>query len=421
MGTPGVTFERVWKRFCRTERHTSLRDLIPALVSRAVRGQHELKRDEFWAIKDVTLDARRGEALGIIGPNGAGKSTVLKLLTKILRPTEGQCELRGRVGALIEVSAGFHPDLTGRENIYLQGAIMGMKRPEIDRKFDAIVEFAGIPEFLETPVRRYSSGMNARLGFAIAAHLEPEVLIVDEVLSVGDFAFQQRAYGRLQEMVTEDVTTIIVSHQLERIASLCKRAVLLRQGEVAHAGPAAETIAAYVSSAVRDGHTGPTDTPLTIRSAELLTDGPTVSGSRILVRVEAQQIRRPRPDENAGIGLRVRSMQNGKVLFWTSSFRYGLSLGALPQVTLDIGLQLNTPPGVYAIETVVTEYKDGRLLADGPWVNVTVHEGRSFGGEIQMNAQMALHSQIGPGESRLPSTASPDFESFDAVPARQRA
>ena len=198
---------------------------------------------------------------------------------------------------------GFHPDLTGRENIYLQGAIMGMKRAEIDRKFDAIVEFAGIPEFLETPVRRYSSGMNARLGFAIAAHLEPEVLIVDEVLSVGDFAFQQRAYERLQEMVNHDVTAIIVSHQLERIASLCKRAVLLRQGEVAHAGPAAETIAAYVSAAQPDAsRPGSADTPLTIRSVELLTDGPTVSGCRVMLRVDAKQTRRPALDETAGSG-----------------------------------------------------------------------------------------------------------------------
>ena len=238
MGQPGITFEHVWKRFRRTERHTALRDLIPSLFKRVVRAEHELKRDEFWALKDASLETRRGEALGIIGPNGAGKSTVLKLLTKILRPTEGRCELRGRVGALIEVSAGFHQDLTGRENVYLQGAIMGMKRAEIDRKFDEIVEFSGIAEFLDTPVRRYSSGMNARLGFAIAAHLEPDVLIVDEVLAVGDLAFQQRAFGRLQEMVNQDVTTIIVSHQLERIATLCRHAVLLRQGEVAHAlGP----------------------------------------------------------------------------------------------------------------------------------------------------------------------------------------
>jgi ABC-type polysaccharide/polyol phosphate transport system ATPase subunit len=421
MGRPGITFERVWKRFCRTERHTALRDLIPALVSRAVRGEHELKRDEFWAIRDVTLDARQGEALGIIGPNGAGKSTILKLLTKILRPTEGCCELRGRVGALIEVSAGFHPDLTGRENIYLQGAIMGMKRAEIDRKFDAIVEFAGVVDFLDTPVRRYSSGMNARLGFAIAAHLEPEVLIVDEVLSVGDFAFQQRAYARVQEMINHDVTAIIVSHQLERIASLCKRAVLLRHGEVAHAGPAAETIAAYVGSEIQDTHHGPADTPLTIRNVELIADGPTVSGCRVVLRVEAQQTRRPRPDEAAGIGLRVRSMHNGKILFYTSTFRYGLAVEALPHFSLDIGLQLNTTPGVYAIETVVVEGRHSVVMANGPWVNVTVQEGRSFGGEIQMNAQMALNPLSCPAERGRTSAASASVETFGALPARQRA
>jgi lipopolysaccharide transport system ATP-binding protein len=418
---PGIVFERVWKRFCRTERHTALRDLIPALLSRAARGEHELKRDEFWAIRDVTLDARQGEALGIIGPNGAGKSTILKLLTRILRPTEGRCELRGRVGALIEVSAGFHPDLTGRENIYLQGAIMGMKRAEIDRKFDAIVEFAGIPEFLETPVRRYSSGMNARLGFAIAAHLEPEVLIVDEVLSVGDFAFQQRAYERLQEMVKHDVTAIIVSHQLERIAALCKRAILLRQGEVAHAGTAGETIAAYVSSALEGAERGPTDAPLVIRKAELLTDGRIVSGSRVLVRVEADVIRRDLLDEPTGIGLRVRSMQNGRLLFWTSSFRHDLSLTALTHVTLDIGLQLNTPPGVYALETTaIVERKHGRLVADGPWVTVTVHEGTSFGGEIQMNPEMVLHAPTHLHERWNASNTSHGSEYDDDLLARSR-
>ena len=357
-----------------------------------MRREHELKRNEFWALKDVSLETRQGEALGIIGPNGAGKSTVLKLLTKILRPTEGQCELRGRVGALIEVSAGFHPDLTGRENLYLQGAIMGMKRAEIDRKFDAIVDFAGIPEFLDTPVRRYSSGMNARLGFSIAAHLEPEVLIVDEVLSVGDFAFQQRAYERLQEMVNQDVTTIIVSHQLERVASLCKHAVLLRQGEVAHAGPATETIAAYVSGAAERAPDGHADSPVVIRRAVLLTDGRIVSGSRVMVRVDADIVHPERLDETAGIGLRVRSMRNGKVMFATSSFRHGVSLEGLKEVTLDIDLQLNTNEGVYTIETLVFDRKRGKLIAEGPWVNVTVHEGRSFVGEVQMNPEMVLRS-----------------------------
>ena len=417
MEQPGITFEHVWKRFCRTERHTSLRDLIPALIKRAVRAEHELKRNEFWALKDVSLETRRGEALGIIGPNGAGKSTVLKLLTKILRPTEGQCALRGRVGALIEVAAGFHQDLTGRENVDLQGAIMGMKRAEIARKFDQIVEFSGIADFIDTPVRRYSSGMNARLGFAIAAHLEPEVLIVDEVLAVGDFAFQRRAFGRIQEMVNQDVTTIIVSHQLERIASLCKHAVLLRQGEVAHFGPAGETIAAYVSGLTEGTQEGSTDSPLVIRSAELLTDGRTASGSRILIRVDAEVVDSARLDETSGVGLRVRSMQNGKILFATSSMRQGLSLEGLTRFTLDVGLQLNTAPGVYAIETVVFDRRRVQLIANGPWLNVTVHEGKSFVGEVQMNPEMVLRSPTTADERREPSTVLERFEPDEVLQA----
>jgi ABC-type multidrug transport system ATPase subunit len=287
------------------------------------------------------------------------------------------------------VSAGFHPDLTVRENVYLQGAIMGMKRAEIDRKFDAIVEFAGIPEFLDTPVRRYSSGMNARLGFAIAAHLEPEVLIVDEVLSVGDFAFQQRAYERLQEMVNHDVTTVIVSHQLDRIASLCSRAVLLRQGEVAHAGPATETIAAYISGSTGVIQ-GPVDSPIVIKSAELVTDGRTVSGSRVMLRVDAQITDPERLDETTGVGLRVRSMQNGRVLFSTSSMSLGVPLDGMTRAVLDIGLQLNTSPGVYTIETLVFDRRRGRPIAGGPWVHVTVLAGQSFTGDVQMNPEIVL-------------------------------
>ena len=323
----------------------------------------------------------------------------------------------GRVGALIEVAAGFHQDLTGRENVYLQGAIMGMKRAEIVRKFDEIVEFSGIAEFLDTPVRRYSSGMNARLGFAIAAHLEPEVLIVDEVLAVGDFAFQQRAFGRLQEMVNQDVTTIIVSHQLERIATLCKHAVLLRQGEVAHAGPAAETIAAYVSGVTEETQDGGTDSPLVIRSAELLTDGRTASGSRILIRVAADVVHPDRLDDTSGVGLRVRSMQNGKVLFATSSLRQGLSLEGLAGFTLDVGLQLNTAPGVYTIETVVFDRKRGQPIANGPWVNVTVHEGKSFVGEVQMNPEMVLRSPTPADERREPSGVLQRFEPDEKLQA----
>ena len=235
--TPGVDFDHVWKKFRRGEVHDSLRDLIPA-VARRLTGRAPIatelnSADDFWALRDVTFQVRPGEALGIIGANGAGKSTVLKTLTKILRPTRGRCEVRGRVGALIEISAGFHLDLSGRENVYLQGAIMGMRRAEIEQKFDEIVDFAAIGDFIDTPVKRYSSGMNARLGFAVAAHLDPDVLIIDEVLAVGDIKFQQKAYDRIQQMVRSGIPVVVVSHQLDRIISLCTHGILLERGAVA--------------------------------------------------------------------------------------------------------------------------------------------------------------------------------------------
>src|SRR5439155_25060867 len=185
MADPMIAFDGVWKKFRRGEHHDSLRDLIPALARRlGTRREPALDADEFWVLRDVSFEVKPGQVLGIIGPNGAGKSTALKLLTRILKPTKGTARVHGRVGALIELAAGFHPDLTGRENIFLQGAIMGMRRDDIRRRFDEIIEFAGIPDFIDTPVKRYSSGMNARLGFAIAAHLDPEVLLIDEVLAV---------------------------------------------------------------------------------------------------------------------------------------------------------------------------------------------------------------------------------------------
>ena len=190
---------------------------------------------------------RPGEALGIIGPNGAGKSTALKLLTRILRPTLGHCHVRGRVGALIEISAGFHPDLTGRENLYLQGAILGMTRPEVTRKLDEIIDFAGIRAFIDTPIKRYSSGMNARLGFAIAAHIEPDVLLIDEVLAVGDFIFQQKCFARLEEFRRSGAAIVFVSHNMQAIVSLCDRALLLRPGRDAFLGDVGTAAALYAS------------------------------------------------------------------------------------------------------------------------------------------------------------------------------
>jgi lipopolysaccharide transport system ATP-binding protein len=247
---PAIQFDHVWKKFFRGERHDSLRDLVPALARRMFRPRpvDALDEQEFWVLEDVSFEVAPGEALGIIGPNGAGKSTTLKLLTKILKPTKGSCRVTGRTGALIEVAAGFHPDLTGRENVYLQGAILGMKRQEIARTFDAIVDFAGIEEFIDTPVKRYSSGMNARLGFSIAAHVNPEVLLIDEVLAVGDFAFQQKCYARLAEFRRNGVAIAFVSHNLQAITSLCDRVLLLRPHHPPVLADVATATSLYASS-----------------------------------------------------------------------------------------------------------------------------------------------------------------------------
>src|SRR3954463_8318977 len=188
------------------------------------------RSEAFWAVRDVTFNVARGEALGIIGHNGAGKSTILKLIANITVPTEGEIRINGRLSALIEVGSGFHPELSGRENVYLSGSIMGMRRREIDAKLDSIVEFAGVRQFIDTPVKRYSSGMYVRLGFAIAAHLDPEILLLDEVLAVGDRAFQAKCLARISEMVGKGRAVVFVSHDVASVAHLCSRGLVLNGG-----------------------------------------------------------------------------------------------------------------------------------------------------------------------------------------------
>lgn len=208
----------------------------------------ERRPDIIWALSDVAFEVRQGEALGIIGRNGAGKSTLLKILTRITAPTRGRIEIRGRVSALLEVGTGFHQELTGRENIYLNGTILGMTKREIDRKFDEIVDFSGMEKFLDTPIKRYSSGMTVRLAFAVAAHLDPEILIIDEVLAVGDAAFQRKCIGKMQDVGKHGRTVLFVSHNMAAVTSLCKRAVLLNEGRVAMVGSAHDIVGAYLNS-----------------------------------------------------------------------------------------------------------------------------------------------------------------------------
>ncbi|OGX15241.1 MAG: hypothetical protein A2166_00435 [Omnitrophica WOR_2 bacterium RBG_13_41_10] len=244
-----IEFTNVWKKFRKGEKLNSLRDAIPNFFHnlKAKNGfSGTLKNNmDFWALKNVSFEVKKGDVLGIIGPNGAGKSTILKLLSGIMSPTKGNMEINGRLSALIEVTAGFHDELTGRENVYLNGTILGMSKKEIDNKFNDIVEFSGLSEFIDTPVKRYSSGMHARLGFSVAAHMNPDILLVDEVLAVGDMAFQAKCTKKMRELLNSGATIILVSHNLFLIQNMCKRVALLNKGEIIKVGVPEEVIPYY--------------------------------------------------------------------------------------------------------------------------------------------------------------------------------
>ena len=250
--------------------HAALRERLTQAMKAPVRwlsssgNRSNARPRSIWALRNVSIELRRGEVVGLIGRNGAGKSTLLRILSRITQPTEGTAEIHGRVGSLLEVGTGFHPELTGRENMYLNGAILGMGKKEIDRKFDEIVAFAEVEDFIDTPLKHYSTGMQMRLAFAVAAHLEPEILLVDEVLAVGDAAFQKKCLGKMGEVANEGRTIIFVSHQLNQIRRLCEKAIWLDQGTIFRSGPTAEIAAAYETSMSRhpgaskeDGTTGP--------------------------------------------------------------------------------------------------------------------------------------------------------------------
>jgi lipopolysaccharide transport system ATP-binding protein len=249
MSDVALRMEHVYKKFRKGETYNSLRDLIPALTGKMFGSQELDERDkrEFWALQDISFEVKQGQSLGIIGENGAGKSTALKILSRLMKPTKGRMIVNGRLSALIEVTAGFHGDLTGLENIFLHGTILGMTRREIEGKLDQIIAFSGLEEFISTPVKRYSSGMYARLGFSIAAHVDPEVMIVDEVLSVGDYAFQQRCMERMHAVIQGGTTVLFVSHNLKSVAEICKQTMLLEHGKIAAMGATDGVISEYLN------------------------------------------------------------------------------------------------------------------------------------------------------------------------------
>lgn len=289
MSDPAIRVDGLWKRFRlgADAPYGRLSEALQDAVVRAVRWPWDRWRRrqvacarpvrEIWALRDVGFEVQPGEIVGIIGRNGAGKTTLLKILSRIIHPTRGRVEIAGRVGSLLEVGTGFHPELTGRENVYVNGAILGMTRAEIRRKFDQIVAFAEIEPFLDTPVKRYSTGMTIRLAFAVAAHLEPEILLIDEVLAVGDVAFQKKCLGKMDEVGRQGRTVLIVSHNLPIITNLCGRAMLLEGGSIIAAGPPAEVVQKYLT---------------TVRSAagEILWPDPDRAPGNHLVRLRSVRI-----------------------------------------------------------------------------------------------------------------------------------
>jgi lipopolysaccharide transport system ATP-binding protein len=277
---------------------------------RLLRRRSEQRAEDFWALQDISFQIEPGEVVGIIGRNGAGKSTLLKILSRITRPTRGAVKLRGRVGSLLEVGTGFHPELTGRENTYLNGVILGMKRREVDRKLDAIVEFAELDRFIDTPVKRYSSGMYVRLAFSVAAHINPEILLVDEVLAVGDIAFQKKCLGKMDDVARGGRTVIFVSHQLETLSSLCPTCLLLEHGRLVARDSTKVVIDRYLASqeklmsqrlADRADHMGSqrlrfTDTWIEDMRGQRLLSAMSGQGMKLVVRYElapGQRLRRP--------------------------------------------------------------------------------------------------------------------------------
>jgi lipopolysaccharide transport system ATP-binding protein len=351
----------VYKKFRRGELHDSLRDLIPAisrrLLNRKTNGK-PLKRAEFWALDDISFSTRRGEALGIIGDNGAGKSTILKLLTGVLQPTRGKIGVYARLSALIEVGAGFHPDLTGRENIYLNGTILGMKRQEIKRKFDEIVDFSGIKDFIDTPVKRYSSGMYARLGFSVAAHVDPDILVVDEVLSVGDYAFQNKCLAKMKSILQAGATVIFVSHNLRAVSEMCSRCLWLDRGRLVMEGSANDVVQQYITRA-QEGMHGNSETDVFISNAsfrgsseESLIFRP---GQNVFFEVEITA-RKKSSDLSVSLALYDSNFYR---IFDTSTQRLdhdSISLDQGGKRLITFALELHLAPGTYYFASYIYRY-----------------------------------------------------------------
>jgi lipopolysaccharide transport system ATP-binding protein len=353
--------------------YLSLRESLVNKITAPFRSKHRRPaKDEFWALRDISFEVQPGEIVGLIGKNGAGKSTLLKLISRITRPTTGRIELGGRVGSLLEVGTGFHPELTGRDNIFLNGAILGMRRTEIVSKFDEIVDFSGVEKFIDTPVKRYSSGMYVRLAFAVAAHLQPEILLVDEVLAVGDAEFQRKCLGKMGEVSRAGRTVIFISHNITAIESLCDRCLLLKNGTMLANGGTNEVVAGYLASIApqesgtvslmnhqgRTGHSDHSMTSVTLAADDAEPASAIRMGGRLAVKVGFDCERPVSPK----LGIAIKNA-NGVAIFSCNNFSGGyhfeerIASGTISCMLNDLPLV----PGVYSIDL---RFGDGLLDSD---------------------------------------------------------
>ncbi|GAB6188074.1 ABC transporter ATP-binding protein [Thermopirellula anaerolimosa] len=413
MSDIAIRAENLSKKFFLGERigfktfRETLQDAVVSPIRRIISGKAngatvEEKVDtdrQIWALKDVTFEVKHGEVLGIIGPNGAGKSTLLKILSRITEPTGGYAEIRGRVGSLLEVGTGFHPELTGRENVYLNGAILGMSRAEIRRKFDDIVSFAGVEKFIDTPVKRYSSGMQVRLAFAVAAHLDPEILIIDEVLAVGDAEFQKRCLGKMNEVSRSGRTVLFVSHNMAAVEALCQRGILLRGGCVAFDGSTDLAVQNHLDSsypsqgefdlshAHRPSHLKPVIKKLRFVDANDRSTAVHRFGNDLHIELELE------PTEtinHAHFSLRILTLLGQRVVTWTTLYSSPRGLEIKPGSVLRLTLeQLRLAPGHYRLSVYLSS--QGRSLDQVTNVPLEVADSPEMGHLHRVNYEKALY------------------------------
>ena len=358
-----ITVEGIGKRYqvgLAADRHRTFREAVTGAIAapfqRFKRLAGRTRDDAFWALRDVSFDVEPGEVVGIIGRNGAGKSTLLKILSRITEPTEGQAVIRGRVSSLLEVGTGFHQELTGRENMFLNAAILGMRRSEVLAKFEDIVDFAGVGKFLDTPIKRYSSGMKVRLAFAVAAHLEPEILIIDEVLAVGDQEFQNRCLGKMNEVAQSGRTVLFVSHNMAAVDALCTKGVWLKGGEVQRLGGASDIIEAYVADGVESSAGGYQSGEGLVRYAGLTVDGEATAAvglgedAAFRLRLHADD-----PLENLTLALGIHDSLGRRVVTAHTQHQYGRPINCSGPLDVDCVLpDLRLAPAQYDVDVMVS-------------------------------------------------------------------